>query len=215
MRAVRFSPLLIVGLALLPACSDEVPSTPLAVSWLEWSDSVTAGVPFGVRVYGEMGGDLASLSIQVSVDRDTVTIQPYSDAPECRTGCPSIFFGYDTLVWVPAIAATVPRSVTMRAPSSWQSIEAPWPLQTFGTLTVSPDTVVQPLMRSVGVGSGFQDGLGCSFISHAPSKRLISADQSPAWAPGFRGFVYGRVDPVAGSPCVLEAPVILVDSITQ
>jgi hypothetical protein len=137
----------------------------------------------------------------------------YSVEPPCRGSCPDIFFGYDTLVWVPASAATTPRSVTMRAPTASRTVIGPWPLMTFGTLTVSPDTVVQPLTHSVGAGAGFQDGLGCSFITHLPAQRLVSADQSPAWTPGFSGFVYGRVDPVAGSPCVLDAPVILVDSI--
>jgi hypothetical protein len=212
MRAARFASVLLVSLAVIPACSDDV-STPLAVSWLEWSDSVTAGVRFGVRVYGEMGGNRASLRIRIRVDRDTVTIQPYSVEPPCSGTCLDVLFGYDTLVWVPAIAATVPRSVTILAPNSWQPVAGPQHLYTFGTLTVSPDTVVQPLMHSAGVGSGFQDALGCSFITHAPQQRLVSADQSPAWAPGFTGFIYGRVDPVAGSPCVLDAPVILVDSI--
>ena len=88
-------------------------------------------------------------------------------------------------------------------------------LRTFGALIVSPDTVVQPLMRSVGVGSGMQDALGCYVISHIPLRRLVSADQSPAWAPGFTGFVYGRIDPVLRSTCLDDAYVIQVDSIIQ
>jgi len=166
-----------------------------------------------VHVYGVMAGKPASLRVRIRVDRDTVTIQPYSVEPPCHGNCLLVQFGYDTLVWVPAIATTVPRSVTIRASNSVQSVDGPWSLYTFGTLTVSPDTVVQPLMRSVGVGFGTQDALGCSIVVHEPGRRLVSADQSPAWAPGFRGFIYGRVDPVTGSPCVLDAPVILVDSI--
>jgi hypothetical protein len=126
------------------------------------------------------------------------------------------FVPYDTLVWVLAIAATAPRSVAVRAPSPWHSTNTvPWWLRTFGSLVVAPDTVVQPLVRSVGIGSGMRDALGCYVISQAFHKRLVSANQAPTWAPGFTGFVYGRVDPVAGSPCVLDAPVILVDSIAQ
>jgi hypothetical protein len=214
LRAVRVSPLVFVGLALLPACSDDnTLSTPLKVSWLEWADSVTAGIPFGVRVYGDMGQNPASLRVRVTVSGDTLTIQPYSVEPPCTGNCPDIAFVYDTLVWVPALAATMPRAVMVRAPNAWEPA-GPWPLKTFGTLTVSPDTVVQPLMRSVGIGSGFQDGLGCSIVTHDLA-RLVSADQSPPWAPGFHGFVYGRVDPVLGSPCILDVPVILVDSIAM
>ena len=183
------------------------------MSWLEWADSVTAGIPFGVRVYGTMGENPASLRIRIRVHGDTVTIEPFSTEPPCRGNCPEIVFGYDTLVWVPAMAATAPRRVTVRAPNAWWSGGPAFTLITFGTLTLSPDTIVQPLMHSVGVASGFTDGLGCAIYVHDPGRRLVSADQSPPWAPGFRGFVYGRVDPVLGSPCVLEAPVIRVDSI--
>jgi hypothetical protein len=212
MRAVRLASLLVLVVAAIPACSDDV-TTPVAVLWLDWSDSVTAGVPFGVRLSGLMSGHPASLRVGIRVARDTVTIQPYSTEPPCRGTCPDVLYGYDTLVWVPALAATAPRTATMRAPASWQSVEGPWPLFTFGTLTVSPDTVIQPLQRSVGFGSPFQDALGCFFFVPVPGRRLVSADQSPGWTPGVRGLIYGRVDPVAGSPCVLDAPVILVDSI--
>ncbi|HEV8401324.1 MAG TPA: hypothetical protein VGQ18_15955 [Gemmatimonadales bacterium] len=212
MRTASFAPLLVVSLVVIPACSDDV-STPVVASWLEWSDSVTAGVPFGIRVYGEMGQSATSLRVRITVARDTITIQPYSVEPPCRDICALSIHAFDTLVWVPAISASVPRSVTVRTPSGWHQVDRV-PIRTFGALTVSPDTVVQPLTRSVGVGSGFQDGLGCSIISHGAS-RLVSANQSPPWAPGFYGFVYGRVDPVLGSPCALDAPVILVDSIAQ
>lgn len=212
MRAVRFAPLLFAGLAVLPACSDENNdiSEPLTVSWLEWADSVTAGVPFGVRVYGVILRSRDYLRILVQVNGDNVTIQPYSVGPPCNSACTSRFFVYDTLMWVPAIAATSPRTVTLWAPSSDASI-----VRRFGSLTVSSDTVVQPLTRSVGAGSGLRDSFGCYVIRRGLllQSRLVSADQSPTWAPGFTGFVYGRVDPVLGSPCVLEAPVILVDSI--
>lgn len=212
MRATQVASFLVVSLGVICACSDDV-TTPVVASWLEWSDSVTAGVPFGIRVYGEMSESPASLRVHVTVARDTITIQPYSIEPPCRSTCPAIIYSFDTLVWVPAIAASVPRQVTVRTPTSWHNVDRVID-RTFGTLTVSPDTVVQPLTRSVGVGSGFEDGLGCAIIVH-DAKRLISADQSPPWTPGFRGFIYGRVDPVAGSPCVLDAPVILVDSIAS
>ncbi len=212
MRAARFAPLLFVGLALVPACNDEKNdiSEPLTVSWLEWGDSVTAGVPFGVRVYGVVLRSRDYLRIVVEVNGDNITIRPYSLAPPCNSACLSRFFVYDTLMWVPAIAATSARTVTLWAPSSDASI-----VRRFGSLTVSPDTVVQPLTRSVGSGNGLRDSLGCYVISRGLllQSRLVSADQSPTWAPGFTGFVYGRVDPVLGSPCALEAPVILVDSI--
>jgi hypothetical protein len=210
MRAARFASVLLVSLAVIPACSDDV-STPVVASWLEWSDSVTAGVPFGIRVYGQMSESPASLRVHLTVARDTITIQPYSVEPPCRSTCPDIIYAFDTLVWVPAIAASVARQVTVRTPTSWHNVDRVI-VRTFGTLTVSPDTVVQPLTRSVGVGSGLEDSFGCSIIVHDAS-RLISANQSPPWAPGFHGFIYGRVDPVAGSPCTLEAPVIVVDSI--
>ena len=215
MRAARIASVLLVPLAFVPACSNDVPSKPLAVSWLEWSDSVTVGIPFGVRVYGEITQGRDFLRINVRVHGDTATIQPYSVAPPPCTGCAVSFFSYDTLVWVPAIAATAPRSVAVRAPTDGSRLVNAWPARTFGSLIVSPDTVVQPLTRSVGEGSGFQDSFGCYVINRLFHTRLVSADQSPSWAPGFTGFVYGRVDPVAGSPCVLDAPVILVDSIVQ
>jgi len=213
MRA-RFASLLAVSLAVLPACDDSNAVTPLSVQWLEWSDSVVAGAPFGVRVRG-MGAAPSDVRITLHVRGDTVTIEPYSVALPCRVTCPAVaFLGFDTLVWVPAITATSSRNLTIRATSRWPALEPPWPLRTFGTVTVSPTAPAQLLMRSVGVASGFQDSFGCFIVIPGPPSRVyISADQAPAWAPGFTGFAYGRVDPVLQSTCLDDAPVIRVDSI--
>lgn len=214
MRAARCASLLVVSIAVLPSCDDDSALTPLSAAWLEWSDSVAAGPPFGVRVKG-MGGSISDVRIQVHVQGDTVTIEPFTLATPCSTYCPPVaLLAWDTLVWVPGLAATSPRTVTIRATSQWPALKQPWPLRTFGTVTVSPTVPVQPLMRSVGVGSGFQDSFGCFVVIPGPPHRVyISADQSPAWAPGFTGFVYGRVDPVLASTCLVDAPVIQVDSI--
>jgi hypothetical protein len=216
MRAVRFASLLAFSLAVLPACDDSNTVAPLAVQWLEWSDSVVAGAPFGVRVRG-MGASVSDVRITLRVRGDTVAIEAYSVAPPCGTTCPPVaLLVYDTLVWVPAIDAASPRAVTIRATSRWPALEQPWPLRTFGTVTVSPTAPVQPLMRSVGVASGFQDSFGCFIVIPGPPFLIyISADQAPAWAPGFTGFAYGRVDPVLQSTCLDGAPVIRVDSITS
>jgi hypothetical protein len=214
MRAARFTSLLVVSLAVFAACDKNSPLTPLSAAWLEWSDSVVAGAPFGVRVKGI--GSVSDVRIQVRVQRDTIVIEPYTVAQPCRAYCPPVaFVVYDTLVWVPGIAATSARTVTLRASSDFHAVTGPpWPLRTFGTLIVSPTAPVQPLMRSVGVGSGFRDALGCYFvIPGTPFRRYISADQTPDWAPGFTGFVYGRVDPVLRSTCLDDALVIQVDSI--
>jgi len=217
MRAARFASLLAVSLAVLPACDDSnAAATPLSVDWLEWSDSVVAGAPFGVRVRG-MGAGTSDVRVTLRVRGDTVAIEAYSVALPCRTTCPPIALpAYDTLVWVSAIDAASPRTVTIRATSRWPALEQPWPLRTFGTVTVSPTVPVQPLQRSVGVASGFQDSFGCFIVIPGPPFRVyISADQAPAWAPGFTGFAYGRVDPVLQSTCLDDAPVIRVDSITS
>jgi len=69
-------------------------------------------------------------------------------------------------------------------------------------------------MRSVGMASGSGDTAGCYLVrplSAAPV--YVSADQPPAWAPGFVGFVFGRTDPVLRSACRDDAFVIQVDSI--
>jgi len=214
MRTARFASLLAVSLAVLPACDDSNAVTPLSVDWLEWSDSVVAGASFGVRIRG-MGASVSDVRITVRVRGDTVALESYSVAPPCRNTCPPVaLLLYDTLVWVPAIETAVPRAVTIRATSRWPALEQPWPLRTFGTVTVSPTVPVQPLMRSVGVGSGFQDSFGCFIVIPGPPNRVyISADQQPTWAPGFTGFVYGRVDPVLASTCLDDALVIRVDSI--
>ena len=216
MRAARFASLLAVSLAVLPACDDSKTVAPLSVQWLEWSDSVVAGAPFGVRVRG-MGASVSDVRIALHVRGDTVAIEAYSVAQPCRTTCPPIaLLAYDTLVWVPAIDAASPRTVTIRATSQWPALEQPWPLRTFGTVTVSPTAPVQPLQRSVGVASGFKDSFGCFIVIPGPPFRVyISADQAPAWAPGFTGFAYGRVDPVLRSTCLDDAPVIRVDSIAS
>jgi len=212
MRVTRFAVLLAVSLAVLPGCSDDDLSTPLAVSWLEWADSVTAATPFGVRVYGLMDAESRDLRIRVTTSGDTVTIEPYSVSFVVRDN----IFPYDTLVWVPGIAATAPRTIVLRAPSRWPTSQPPWLLRTFGTLIVSPDTVVAPLTRSVGMGEGFQSSAGCFFIIPLePSRVYISGDQAPSWAPSFTGFVYGRIDPVFRSVCLDDAYVIQVDSIIQ
>ena len=215
MRAARFASLLVVSLAVLPACSDDV-STPVTVSWLEWADSVAGGVPFSVRVRG-MGATTADLRITVHVRGDTVTIEPYSVASSsCGGTCtPPPLLEYDMLLGVPAIQTATPRTVTIRATSGWPALQQPWPLRTFGTVTVSPTVPVQPLTRSVGVASGFQDSFGCFLVLPGSFGPYISADQHPAWAPGFNGFVYGRVDPELASTCLDDAPVIQVDSIVQ
>jgi hypothetical protein len=89
-------------------------------------------------------------------------------------------------------------------------------LRTFGTVTVTPTVPVQPFMRSVGEASGLKDSFGCFVVIPGPPFRVYnSADQAPGWAPGFTGFVYGRVDPGLASTCVNAAPVIQVDSIAQ
>jgi len=215
MHAARFASPFVVSLAVISACTDDV-STPLAASWLEWADSVTVGVPFGVRVSGLMSETLTSLRIRVSVARDTITILPYSVERPCRHTCPDVLRGFDTLVWVPAIASTTPRTVVIRATSPLEPLETPWPLRTFGTITVSVDTPVVPHMRSVGMASGSGDTAGCYLVrplSAAPV--YVSADQPPAWAPGFVGFVYGRTDPVLRSACRDDAYVIQVDSILR
>lgn len=214
MRAARFASLLAVSLAVLPACDDDSALTAVSASWLEWSDSVAAGVPFGVRLRG-LNAFASSLRIQVRVAGDTITIAPYSIARDCQFACnPTAVPWYDTLVWVPAITATTARTVVIRAPSAWHAIEPPWPLRTFGTITVSVDTPVAPHMRSVGVGSGFQDPSGCFMLIPASLFRVyVSADQTPTWAPEFTGFVYGRIDPVLRSTCLDDAYVIQVDSI--
>ena len=216
MRTVRFAPLLAVVLAVLTACDSNSPLTPISAAWLEWSDSVAAGAPFGVRVKGI--GFVSDVRIQVRVQGDTMVIEPYTVAQPCRTYCPPVaFVAFDTLVWVSGIAATSARTVTLRASSDFHAATGPpWPLRTFGMLIVSPTVPVQPLMRSVGVGSGFRDALGCYFVvPGTPFRRYISADQAPSWAPGFTGFTYGRIDPVLRSVCLDDAYVIKVDSIIQ
>lgn len=214
MRAARFASLLVVSLAVLPACDDDSPVTPLSAGWLEWSDSVVASAPFGVRVKG-VGSSIADVRIQLHVRGDTVTIEPFSVATPCSTYCPPVAFpAWDTLVWVPGIAATSPRTVTIRAISQWPALETPWPLRTFGMVTVSPSVPVQPLRHSVGVASGYKDSFDCFIVIPGPPFSVYnSADQAPAWAPGFTGFVYGRVDPRLVSTCANAAPVIQVDSI--
>jgi hypothetical protein len=211
-RRLVFASLSVASLAVLPACGDDVHVTPLSASWLEWSDSVTAGTPFGVRVYGLMGHEPRDLRIRITTGGDTVTIEPYSVGTAVRAQ----IFGYDTLVWVPGIAATVPRTVVVRAPSRWPTSQPPWTVRTFGTLTVSPDTVIGSLMRSVGMGEGFQTSAGCFLvIPLEPSRVYISADQTPDWAPSFTGFVYGRIDTFLLSTCLDDAFVIQVDSVKQ
>jgi hypothetical protein len=217
MRAARFASWLVTSLVVLPACDDSnAAATPVSVEWLEWSDSVVAGAPFGVRVRGA-GVATSDVRVTLRVRGDTVAIELYSVAMPCRATCPPIALPvYDTLVLVPAIDAASPRTVTIRAASRWPALEQPWPLRTFGTVTVSPTAPVQALMRSVGVASGFQDSFGCFIVMPGPPFGVyISADQAPTWAPGFTGFVYGRVDPALQSTCVNAAPVIQVDSIAQ
>lgn len=214
MRAARFTSLLVVSLAIFAACDKNAPLTPLSAAWLEWSDSVVAGAPFGVLVRG-MGAADSDVRITLRVRGDTVAIEAFTVATPCSPYCPPVaLLAWDTLVWVPGIAATSPRTVTIRATSQWPALEQPWPLRTFGTVTVSPTVPVQPLMRSVGVASGFRDSFGCFVVIPGPPYRVyISADQPPVWAPGFTGFAYGRVDPVLRSTCIDDAPVIQVDSI--
>src|SRR6266571_888966 len=89
MRVARFASLLAVSLAVLPACDDTNTVAPLSVQWLEWSDSVVAGAPFGVRVRG-MGASVSDVRIALRVRGDTVAIEPYSVAQPCRTTCPPI-----------------------------------------------------------------------------------------------------------------------------
>ena len=215
MRAARFASLLAVSLAVLPACDDDTVVTTIPPDWLEWSDSVVAGAPFGVRVRGINDAFASNLRVEVRVAGDTVTIVPYTVTREHRgPSNPTALPWYDTLVWVPAIAATTARTVTIRAPSVLHAIAPPWPLRTFGTITVSVDTPVAPHMHSVGIGSGFRDSFGCYMVDPASLfHRYVSADQPPAWAPGFTGFVYGRIDPVLRSACLDDAYVIQVDSI--
>jgi len=207
--------LLVVSLAVLLACDDDTAVTPLSVGWLEWSDSVVAGAPFGVRVKG-VGSSNVDVRIQVHVRGDTVTIEPFTVATPCSTYCPPIaFLAWDTVVSVPGIAATSARAVTIRATSQWPALQTPWPLRTFGTVSVTATAPVQPLMRSVGEASGFQDSFGCFIVIPGPPFRVYnSADQAPAWAPGFTGFLYGRVNSGLASTCTHTAPVIQVDSIT-
>lgn len=211
MRIVSSVCLCAACLSVFAACDDDSRITPLAASWLEWADSVTAGVSFGVRVYGLMDAESRDLRVRITTSGDTLTIEPYSVATLVRDQV----FPYDTLVWVPAIAAAAPRTVVLRAPSRWPASQSPWPLRTFGTLTVSPDTVIGSLTHSVGMGEGFRDSFsGCFLVvPSSPSRLYVSADQTPDWAPGFTGFVYGRIDPFLLSACLDDAPVIQVDSI--
>lgn len=215
MRHLSFALVSAASLAALPACED-TQVVPMSARWLEWSDSAVAGAPFGVRIRG-LDAFNKDLRIVVRVAGDTVTIFPYSLVPDCRFHCvrnPGPVPWYDTLVWVPAFTAAAARTVTIRAPSAWQAAGPPWPLRTFGTMTVAVDTPVVPLMHSVGVGSGFKDSFGCFLVFPASLfQTYVSADQAPSWAPGFTGFVYGRIDPVLRSTCLDDAPVIQVDSI--
>jgi hypothetical protein len=220
MRATRFASLLSVSLAVFPAC-DDIVLTPITPDWLEWSDSAVAGAPFGIHVRGINDAYPSNLRIEVHVAGDTVTIVPYMviarEHPFGRNvGVLRPLPWYDTLVWVPAFSAATARTVVIRAPSGWHAGVPPWPVRTFGTITVSVDTPVAPHMRSVGVGSGFQDSFGCYLVNPASIRqRYVSADQPPAWAPGFSGLVYGRIDPVLRSTCLDDAYVIQVDSIIQ
>ena len=216
MNAARFASPLVVSLAVISACSNDV-STPLAASWLEWADSATAGVPFGVRVSGFGTENRASLRIHVTVVRDTITIWPYSLEARCRGVCLGVLRPYDTLVWVPAIAAAPTRNLVIRAPSHLHTLDAPWPVMTFGTITISADTPVTPHLRSVGIAVGSSDAAGCFLVTTITASLpiYVSADQPPAWAPGFHGFAYGRTDPVLRSTCRDGASVIQVDSIIQ
>ena len=212
MCAIRFASLLSVALPAMSACGDDI--TPLTATWLEWSDSVTAGVPFGVVVSALTSQNPASIRIRVDVARDTITIAPYSVEPPCRGICPATLWGYDTLVWVPAIAATTTRTLVIRAPNGLDAVDPPWPLRTFGTITVAVDTPVAPHMRSVGLAVGNQQSAGCYLVRPLSIYHIyVSADTNPAWAPHFQGFVYGRTDPVLRSACLDDAFVIRVDSI--
>src|SRR5258708_18701930 len=111
MRGGGFASLLAVSLGVLPACDDSTTAaTPLSVDWLEWSDSVVAGAPFGVRVRGT-GVATSDVRVTLRVRGDTVAIEPYSVALPCPATCPPIALPvYDTLVWVPAIDAASPRT---------------------------------------------------------------------------------------------------------
>jgi len=214
MRATRFASVLAISLVVLPACDDDVPLNPVYAGWLEWSDSVVAGVPFGVRLRG-LNAFRSHLRVEVRLVGDTLTITPYSPGWNCRGPChPTSIPSYDTLVWVGGITATTPRTLTIRAPSPVHASGSPWPLHTFGTLTVSVDTPVAPHMRAVGFAWGHKTPSGC-FMVAPPSLFLdyVSADQAPPWAPEFRGFVYGRIDPVLRSTCLDDAYVIQIDSI--
>jgi hypothetical protein len=212
MRAARFAWLALTSLVVCAACDEDPRITPLSASWLEWWDSVAPDAPFGVRVYGFMEAESHRyLRIQVTRRGDTVTIEPYSIGAPVRDQA----FVYDTLIWVPGITATAPRTVVLRAPSPWPAPEIPWPPRTFGSLTVSPVVPVAPLLRAAGVASGFQDLSGCFFVRPLPGLPMyVAADQSPSWAPEFTGFVYGRVVFLL-STCLNGAPVIEVDSIVQ
>lgn len=221
MRATRFASVLSVSLAVLPACGDDTVLTPITPDWLEWSDSAAAGAPFGIRMRGINDASRSNLRIEVRVAGDTVTIVPYIISRKdlfgpLRPRNPSAIQWYDTLVWVPAVSATSARTLVIRAPSTLHAVEAPWPLRTFGTITVSVDTPVAPHMRAVGAGWGFQQTSGCFMVVPASLfHTYVSADQAPTWAPEFRGFMYGRIDPVLRSTCLDDAYVIQVDSIIQ
>lgn len=212
MRAVIFRCCLAAVCSISLTGCDESHAVPLSAEWLEWADSVTAGAPFGIRVSGEIGYPPKYI-VRVSVVGDTVTIAPYATAP-CHDVCPAVLYTYDTLVWVPAIAATSPRTITVRAIHGVPEDAPELPLRIFGTVVVTPDTPVVGMMHAVGRASGFQDSFGCFLIIPGPPFRVyISKDQAPPWAPGFTGFAYGRVDLSLASTCRDAVPVIQIDSI--
>lgn len=211
MRRSRSAALFLTCFTLLAACDEDPQIWPLRVGWLEWPDTVVAATAFPLRVIGPTSSDPKNVRLVVRADTATVSVEAYSVAPPCTPGCPPGFFFFDTIVQVPAIPAAAPRTVALRARTQDILVQE----RLFGTLTAAPGAAARPANRAAGQASGFQDSFGCFIVVAAPFTLLyVDADQSPAWAPGFTGFVHARFDPALASTCmVITAPVVIVDSI--
>lgn len=212
MRRSPFAALFLSCFTLLAACDEDPTIWPLRVVWLEWPDTVAAATAFPLRVVGPTSSDPKNVRLLVRADTASVSVEAYSVVPPCTPGCPPGFFFFDTTVQVPAIPAAAPRTILVRA----RPQDIPAPERVFGMLTVAPGAAARAANRAAGPASGFQDSFGCFIVMPAPLTVLyVEADQSPAWAPGFTGFVHARFDPALASSCTVlnTAPVVIVDSI--
>jgi hypothetical protein len=204
--------------ALSVACDPGIIRQSGSIEWLEWPAEVKSATSFQARA---ILLPPACLPHQFrpgrSVEQSAITFEPYWLVEPVRSVCPPTGPDHallpdirlDTLLAVPGLAASSPRTVEMRAATS-APISEPV-IRTFGDVTVRPADPDTSRRNAAGRVTLRVDEQGCARIQPGgffyPVPEYVLEDQADTAGIAFafvRGYLHDVATPVCGQTRVFH-----------